>query len=435
MKSATLRGALPLALISLLLLSGCDKKKQDDSASSFKLPVTVAQPVVQDVVLTSEFPGYLQALNTVNLVARVSGRLEQVAYTPGARVSKGQTLFVIEPTTYQDNVKQAQAALDEGRATLNYAKANYERTKEAYKSNAVSEIAVIQAQSNYEQAKASLANYEAALTTAQTNLGYCYVRAPFAGRVTKNVFDAGNYVSGGEAPTLATIYQDDQIYVNFNVSDAQYLAMELDKLDKHNLPELTIVADAAEGLPEYKAKLDYSAPNVVLSTGTVAMRGLIDNKDGYLRDGLYVKVIMPYGEDPQALLIPDASIGSDQLGRYVYIVNDSARVETRRIEVGQLVGETMRLVTSGLKPTDRYVVDALLKVRPGMEVNPVPQGAKADAAKASAVDASKASATDASKADASKADASKATKADASKADAAKQVTTTTNQNMKSSEK
>lgn len=383
MKSTTLRGALPFALASLLLLGSCGKKK-DDAASAFKLPVTVAQPVVQDVILTSEFPGYLQALNTVNLVARVSGRLDRVAYKPGDRVSKGQTLFVIEPTTYEDNVKQSQAALDEARATLAYAKANFERSKEAYKANAVSEIALIQAQSSYEQAKASLANYEAALASAQTNLGYCYVKAPFDGRVSKNAYDAGNYLSGAEAPTLATIYQDDQIYVNFNVSDAQYLGMQLDKLDKAHLPELTIAADAAEGLPPYKAKLDYSAPNVVLSTGSIAMRGIIDNKEGLLRDGLYVKVTMPYGEAQNALLIPDASIGTDQLGRYVYVVNDSARVELRRVEVGQLVDNTMRLISKGLQPADRYVVDALLKVRPGMEVNPVPQGAKAADKKTSA---------------------------------------------------
>lgn len=377
MKKICVYRSFPLIIIALFLLGGCKKKQQKTAA--FKLPVEVANPIIKDIILTVDYPGYLQAINTVNLVARVSGRLEQISYEPGTRVRKGQTLFIIEPTTYQDNVRQSEAALKEGRATLEYAKATYERTKEAFKANAVSEIQVIQTQSNYEQALAAVSNYEAQLQTAQTNLSYCYVKAPFDGRVSKNQYDVGNYLSGTQAPTLATIYQDNQIYVNFNVSDNQYLNMAIEKDHPQGmgqLSDLTVIPDAEENLPTFKAKLDYFAPNIVLSTGTINMRGIIDNAGGLLRDGLFVKVVLPYGQQSNAVLIPDASIGTDQLGRYVYIVNDSAIVETRRVETGQLIDDTLRQIKSGLTPNDRYVVNALLKVRPGMTVNPIDKNVK-----------------------------------------------------------
>lgn len=367
-----------LLMVVGVLFTGC-KKKKNSTAMTAKMPVEVAYPEVRNIILTIDYPGYLQAINTVNLVARVSGRLEQVSYLPGSRVRKGQTLFVIEPITYQDNVRQAEAALKEGRASLEYAQATYERTKQAFKANAVSEIQVIQTQANYDQAVAAVANYEAQLQTAQTNLSYCYIKAPFDGRVSKNQYDVGNYLSGAQAPTLATIYQDDKMYVNFNVSDNQYLNMSIDKekqKDMAQLPDLTIIPDAEENLPNFKAKLDYFAPNIVLSTGTINMRGIIENQEGLLRDGLYVKVILPYGKQDNAILIPDASIGTDQLGRYVYVVNDSSQVVTKRVETGQLIDGVLRQIKSGLEAKDRYITDALLKVRPGMVVDPVMKGEK-----------------------------------------------------------
>lgn len=356
-------------------MTACKKDKKS-VAASVALPIEVAMPEVRDVTLTEEYPGYLQAFNTVNLVARVPGALQQVLYTPGVRVNKGQSLFVIEPTTYIDNVKQAEAALGEAKASLEYNKATYERTLQAAAANAVSEIQVIQTRANYEQSIASVKNYEAQLANAKTNLGYCYITAPFTGRVSKNQYDVGNYLNG--APTLATLYQDDKIYVNFSVADDQYLnmAVRTDKIKElKNLPQLTVLPNDESDLPPFKATLDYFAPNIQLSTGTINMRGLIDNTEGLLRDGLYVKVILPYGEKKNAVLIPDASIGTDQLGRFIYVVNDSAKVEPRRVELGQLISDSLRIINKGLLPGERYVTNALLKVRAGMTVDPILKGA------------------------------------------------------------
>ncbi|MDO5569845.1 MAG: efflux RND transporter periplasmic adaptor subunit [Bacteroidales bacterium] len=362
-----------IIVISVLLLYSC-KKKDADRSMEGEIPVEVALPIVMDVMLTETYPGYLQAFQTANLVARVSGNLEKILYQPGDYVSQGTLLFIIETTTYQDNVTQAEAALNEAQATLDYNKATYERTAEAFKSNAVSEISVIQTKANYDQSLAALKNAKASLETAKTNLDYCYVKAPFAGRVSKNNYDIGNFLNGNSSPTLAAIYQDDKVYVNFSVSDNQYLSLAI-KNNKTDVfgeyKELTILPNAETNISSYKAQIDYFAPNIELSTGTINMRGVIENKDGLLRDGLYVKVVFPYKKVTNAIVIPDASIGTDQLGNYVYIVNDSSKVVQKRVDIGQLIDENNRIINSGIATNDKYVTTALLKVRSGMSVKPV----------------------------------------------------------------
>lgn len=367
------------AIVILAIFGSTACKKTEKKAETGPLPIEVALPYIKSVTLTEEYPGYLQALNTVNLVARVSGALQNVMYSPGQRVTKGQPLFVIEPTIYKDDVQQAEASLGEAKATLDYNKATYERTAQAAKMNAVSEIQVIQTKANYDQSIAAVKNAEAQLQTAKTNLGYCYISAPFTGRVSKNQFDPGNYLSAASSPTLATIYQDDKVYVNFSVSDNQYLNMEIKKnrpKDMEMMSELTIIPNAEDNIPAFKARLDYFAPNIDISTGTINMRGLIENKDGLLRDGLYVKVVLPYAQKEDAVIIPDASIGTDQLGHFVYVVNDSSKVVYRKVEPGQLINDSLRIINMGLQKNDRYVTQALLKVRPGMTIKPVMRGAK-----------------------------------------------------------
>ena len=148
MKLPKINNCVLLAGLTILLFSGCKDKKDKKSQESVKLPIEVANPVVKDIILTQEYPGYLQSEQVVNLVARVSGTITQINYKPGQRVRKGDLLFVIEPQTYIDEVEQAQASLREGQANLAYLKANYERTKEAIKANAVSQIQLIEAQAN-----------------------------------------------------------------------------------------------------------------------------------------------------------------------------------------------------------------------------------------------------------------------------------------------
>lgn len=359
---------------SIMAVTGCSNSKKDHAQEMPPLEITVAKPVVQNITLTKDYPGYLTAFKTVNLVARVNGTLQRINYTPGTEVKQGQLLFVIEPSTYQHQVEEAKAQLANAQAQYTYAKASYDRTKEASISNAVSEISVIQTEANMNQAKASVENAKAALANAELNLSYCYVTAPCDGRISKNQFDLGNYINGASSPVLATVYNDKQLYAYFDVSDNQYLSAYLNSKNntygKESIDSVTVLPSGDNAFAK-KAKVDYLGPNVTLSTGTVEMRAILDNNVGELRDGLYVRVILPYAEKDEAVLIPEASIGNDQLGRYVYLVNDSNVVKYTPVQVGQLMNDNLREITSGVKAGDRYVVTGLLKVRNDMPIKPI----------------------------------------------------------------
>lgn len=356
-----------------LLAAGCKEKKE--SRGAMPTPeISVARPIVKDITLTKDYPGYLTSEQTVELVARVNGTLQSTSFVPGSRVKQGQVLFIIEPTIYKDNVTQAEAQLKTAQAQLEYARNQYARMKEALKSDAVSRIQVLQAESSVAESAAAVSNAEAALNTARTNLGYCYIRAPFNGTVSRSLYDIGNYISGaGQPVTLATIYKDNRMYAYFNVSDNQWISMLMATDDNKNaqLPKEVTIRLGEHGTESYPATLDYLSPDVELKTGTLNIRANLDNLQGILKSGLYVSVTLPYGEQPQAVLVPEASIGTDQLGKYLYVVNDSNIVNYRHIVPGQLFGDTLRQVIRGISPNERYVTKALLKVREGMKIKPV----------------------------------------------------------------
>lgn len=359
----------------LSVLTGCKEKKDTGAMKGMPtLAISVAKPIVKDITLTKDYPGYLTTEKTVNLVARVNGTLQSVSYAPGGRVKKGQLLFVIEPTLYNDKVAQAEAELKTAQAQLEYARNNYSRMKEAVKSDAVSQIQVLQSESSVTEGVAAVSNAEAALSTARTNLGYCYVRAPFDGTISKSTVDIGSYVGGSLQPvTLATIYKDDQMYAYFNVADNQWLEMSMNNQQPtKDLPKKIMVQLGKEGTESYPATLDYLSPNVDLNTGTLMVRANFDNPQGVLKSGLYVSITLPYGEADHAILVKEASIGTDQLGKFLYAVNDSDIVHYRHIEIGQLINDTLRQVLGGLSPQERYVKEALMKVRDGMKIKPIP---------------------------------------------------------------
>ena len=359
----------------LSVLTGCKEKKDAGAMKGMPtLAISVAKPIVKDITLTKDYPGYLTTEKTVNLVARVNGTLQSVSYAPGGRVKKGQLLFVIEPTLYNDKVAQAEAELKTAQAQLEYARNNYSRMKEAVKSDAVSQIQVLQSESSVTEGVAAVSNAEAALSTARTNLGYCYVRAPFDGTISKSTVDIGSYVGGSLQPvTLATIYKDDQMYAYFNVADNQWLEMSMNNQQPtKDLPKKIMVQLGKECTESYPATLDYLSPNVDLNTGTLMVRANFDNPQGVLKSGLYVSITLPYGEADHAILVKEASIGTDQLGKFLYAVNDSDIVHYRHIEIGQLINDTLRQVLGGLSPQERYVTEALMKVRDGMKIKPMP---------------------------------------------------------------
>lgn len=355
--------------ILLSLVTGCKEKKETTSAT-YVPQITVSKPIVQNVTLTKSYPGYLTSEKTVNLVARVNGTLESIAYTPGTRVKKGQLLFVIEPTIYRNQVAQAEASLNTAKAQLEYSRNNYVRMREALKSDAVSQIQVIQAQSSVKEDSAAVSNAVASLNTARTNLGYCYIYAPFEGIISKQTVDVGSYINGAaQATTLATIYKDDQMYAYFNIADNQWLLMMAN--NKQSLPHEIMVKLGTDGTQSYPATLDYLSPDINMNTGEITLRANFDNPNKLLKSGLYVSISLPYDKLDNAVLALTKSMGTDQLGKFLYIVNDSNIVQYRHIEVGQQVNDSMQVVTSGLTSNERYVTTALMKVKDGMKIKPL----------------------------------------------------------------
>ena len=363
-----------LIALSGILLAGCGQKSKT-LAKGEPLPVEVARPVVKDITLTRDYPGYLTAETSIDVVGKVNGTLLSKNYPSGGRVKKGQTLFVVDPTMYQNAVKKAEADLKNAKANLDYAKSNYERMKEAIKSDAVSRIQFIQAETNVESCEAAVSTAEAELKTARTNLSYCYIKSPVDGIADLAEYSDGAYISGeGNPVKMTTVYKDDKMYSYFDISDNQYLTFELLRAADTKIPQAehsVTLRVGADGTKTWQGKLNYLSPSFSLTTGTMRLRAELDNPDGILKPGLYVSITLPYATAEKAVLVDNASIGTDQLGKFLYVVNDSNVVSSRHIEIGQLVDDDMRIVTSGLLPDERYVTKALMKVRQGMKILPI----------------------------------------------------------------
>lgn len=336
--------------------------------------VIVMQPEIGNVEYTLEYPGYTVSDYIVDLTARASGFLESKLYVSGSFVKKGDLLFVIEPQPYLDRVDGCTANLASAEASLSLAEAKLQRVLDAAKSNAVSEMDVIQAESDVASSQASVKSNKALLETAKINLSYCYIKAPFDGSITTARVDVGNYVNG---QVLATIYKDNIMYVSFYMSDVQYTnVLQKMKTESKKKAGDIIIGKAADiilgdSLLTYRGYIDYVDPSVDLSTGTIKLRIRVENNDYSLKNGLYVTVRVPYADNPDAILIPDASIGRDQSGSYVYVVGKDSIVHYNLIKPGVLRSDNMREVVGGLTKEDYIVKEALLKVRDGVKVIPI----------------------------------------------------------------
>lgn len=357
-----------------VLFTSCFGHKKNGEESE-EMTVSVASPEIDTVTLIKTYPGILTAISKVDLVARVDGYLREQCYDAGQYVGKGTVLFRIEDTQYRDAVQEAEASLHTALATNEYDTHNYAAMKKALESDAVSQISVIEAESNMRNSEASIKNARAALETARTNLGYCTVTAPFSGHVSIATLKPGAYLSGAASPvTLATIFDDRYMIANFNIEDSEYIRMMEENKKGMGVSFDNVPISFTDTLPhKYTANLNYIAPSIDPSTGTLLLRAQINNEYGELKDGMYVTVTLPYAKLPNAILIKDKAISTDQAGKYIYVVNDSNQVIYTPVTIGEVVRDSMRVITSGLKPGSRYVTEALLKVRDGMKVKPVIQ--------------------------------------------------------------
>lgn len=353
------------------VLSGCE---QNTFVAPPPQKVEVAVPVQRNITRFLDATGNVAAFNNVDLVARVQGVLQSINYQDGSFVKKGTTLFTIEPETYQLKLEQARAAETGAQATARQAESDFKRQSDLVSRQVVSQATLDQSTSSRENAQSNLQQAQINTKIAAVNFGYTNVMAPFDGVVSTHLVSVGELVGVSSPTQLATIVQLDPIYVNFNVSEQDVLRVReearrrgLTVNDIRQLP-IEVGLQTETGVP-HKGKLDYVAPSVDPSTGTLAVRGILPNPDRALLPGFYVRIRVPIDQQANALLVPDSALGSDQAGRYVLVVNADNVVEQRKVTTGPLEAD-LRVIDSGLKPDDRVIVAGLLRAIPGQKVDP-----------------------------------------------------------------
>ena len=346
--------------------------------------VTVATPTKQPVTRYLEATGNTAAVNSTDLVARVAGFVQEINYKDGDQVKKGTLLFTIEPESYKLKLEQSKAAEISADASLKQAQASFQRQADLLPRQSTTQANYDQALAGRDNAQGNLDQAKANTQMAQLNYDYTHVTAPFDGIVTTRVVSVGQYVGGNATPTvLASIIQQDPIYVNFNISEQDVLRIRGEMARRGRAPEdiKTVVAEVGlqseTGYP-HSGTLDYAAPSVSASTGTLAARAILQNADHVLLPGYFVRVRVPLGPPRDSLLVPDVALGSDQGGRYLLIVNKENIVEQRKIEIGALV-DSMRVIESGVAADDKVIVAGLLRAIPGQKVDPQMQSAATSA--------------------------------------------------------
>ncbi len=367
-----------------IALAGCNS-----SRNAYVPPpppkVVVAQPIEKPVTLYLELTGNTQAFNSVDLVARVQGYLESIDYKDGAFVTKGTQLFGIERDNYQQQLDQANASLAANEATLEYNKAEYLRQSTLARQDFASQSIAQQWKANQDSAAAQVLSAKAAIELAKINLGYTNVLAPFDGIVTNHLVDVGALVGFSGPTKLATIIQTDPLYVYFNLSEPQVLTIKENNA-KAGLPFRTtdlssipveIGLQGEEGYP-HKGHMDYAAPQVDQSTGTLTVRAIFENKDHTLLPGLFARVRTPFAHQDKALLTQNVAIGVSQEGSYVLVVGADNVVQRKIVKTGDRQGQ-LRIIESGLDPSDWVVTEGIQRAFPGAKVEPQRTQLAADA--------------------------------------------------------
>lgn len=364
--------AAAISLVGILpLIAACGEKNAYVAPPPPK--VTVAVPAKKPVTRYLESTGNVAAVNSADLVARVAGFVQDIKYEDGATVKKGQVLFVIEQRPYELKVQQAKANEDNAKAALISAQANYQRQADLVPSGSASKAALDNAVASRDSAQASLDQAVAATKLAENDLAYTQVAAPFDGIVTARKVSIGAFVSGNGTP-LASIVSSDPIYVNFTIGERETIRVRAMIAERGLTPAelkkvpVEVSLQTETGYP-HKGTLDYAAPSVDPSTGTLAGRAIFDNPKHVLLPGLFVRVRIPLGPPKEELLVPDTALGTDQSGRYLLVINKDDVVEQRRVELGPLDG-TLQVIDKGLGPDDRVIVNGMLRAVPGQKVDP-----------------------------------------------------------------
>ena len=364
-------------LLSLLLLAaqalvGCDGKP---AASSAPPPpaVTVAHPLQKVIIEWDEFTGRFTAVESVEVRARVSGFIDSVHFKEGQIVKQGDLLFIIDPRPYRNAVEQAKADVERAKARLEIASLDVQRAAPLVRSQSVTEREFDTRRSTERDAAAQVASAEAARKQAELNLEWTEVRAPISGRISDKRVDAGNLITGGAtgATLLTVIVAIDPIHFVFDGAESDFLrylrlAAAGARPSSRDVQNPVSVRLADETEYKHEGRMNFVDNAINPRTGTIRGRAVFDNKDGFLTPGFFGRLRL-FGGEHEALLVPDSAILSDQSRRIVFTVADDGTVGTKLVELGPIV-DGLRVIRSGIKSTDRLVIEGLQRARPGQKV-------------------------------------------------------------------
>lgn len=359
----------------MLLLGGCGEKKPEKDNSPPEAGYVVVK--AQSVPLIVELAGRTTAYETSEVRPQVSGVIKARNFVEGTIVHAGQTLYQIDPSLYRAAADQAHANLANAEATRTAAEARASRYKPLAAMEAVSKQDYTDAAAAAKQAAAAVAQNRALLEAANINLHFTRVPAPITGRVGRSLFTTGALVTASQAGPLTTIQRLDPIFVDIQQSSADLLSLRRSLASGGAVPSAATAYLQLEDGSEYPAagRVQFSEAMVDPSTGTVTLRATFPNPSGLLLPGMYVRARLSQATAQNAILVPQQGLSRDPTGEATVMLVANGKAERRRVQADRTVGDKW-LVTAGLKPGDKVIVEGLIRIKPGMKIVPVPAGSK-----------------------------------------------------------
>src|SRR6478735_1805426 len=365
------------------LVASCGEQKQQAGGPP-PPEVTVAKPVKRTVVDYDEYVGRFAAINSVEIRARVSGYLDKVHFKDGQLVKQGDLLFTIDKRPFQNTLDQARANLVQAQSNLAFTESDYTRGQQLVRDKTITDQTFEQRAQAFRNAKAGVSANEAAVRQAELDMEFTELRAPINGRIGDRRVSPGNLVTGGtggNTTLLATIVSTDPIWFEFTFDEASYLRYErLANAGQDVAGRNTGVQVALKLIDEsdfdHEGRMDFVDNVIDRSTGTIRGRAVVANPKEVFTPGMFARVRIPGTPPYEALLVPDAAIGTEQARRFVVVIDDQDTARLKYVTLGQVTKDGLRAIKDGIGPDDRIVVSGLMQARPGTKVKPEEQGAK-----------------------------------------------------------
>jgi RND family efflux transporter MFP subunit len=361
------------AFILCAFLSSATSSLAQGGPSQAPPPVTVAKPLVKDIIERTDFIGRFEAINQVDIRARVSGYLDKVHFQDGAFVKAGDLLFTIDPRPYKNALEQAQAAVTSSQVGLEFAQSDLGRAEQLRRTGNITDQLFDQRRQAFLTAKAELDRAQAALRQTQLDVEFTEIKSPLSGKISRKLVSEGNLVNANQT-ILTNVLSLDPIQFYFDVDERSFLAFSRQTqggtrttVDGENNEVVLTLTE--ERLGQRKGQLDFVDNRLDAASGTIRVRAIFDNKDLFLTPGLFGRVTVGASDPYKGILLPDEAIGSDQDRRVVYVVDEKNVVHLKPVRIGPRI-DGYRVIRDGLTGNETVVVNGLVRVRPGAPITP-----------------------------------------------------------------